>query len=51
MSNTKLEYCPVCERTTSFYHVDSEFWECEECGHRQYNDDDDDEEEDEDKGI
>lgn len=33
MSNNQLSYCIACGKTTSFYHVDSETWECNECGH------------------
>lgn len=33
MSNTELSYCVTCKKTTSFYNVELDTWECEECGH------------------
>ena len=44
MSNTNYQFCPHCNTTTSFYHVEWDRWECEECGYTEYDDDDDDEE-------
>lgn len=42
MSNIERRYCPCCEEVTAFYQVDIDFWECDECGYEDYNDDDSD---------
>ena len=33
MSNTQSSYCVECGKMTTFYHVDDDTWECENCGH------------------
>lgn len=46
MSNTKMMYCPTCERMRPFYNEDWGSWICDECG-TYYNEEDDTFEEDE----
>lgn len=43
-SNTVPAYCSVCRKIMPFYHVDIDYWECDECGHVVESPDDADDE-------
>lgn len=33
MANTMREWCPACNDYRTFYNVESDVWECDDCGY------------------